>query len=73
LKTDRNSRRISEKHIQLAVFAAKEFAAKENGSWVYKMKKWNVKNPQWKYNNSSNFARDCKTAYRRVTGWKWEE
>jgi len=68
LKTDRNSRRISEKHIQLAVFAVKE-----NGSWVYKMKKWNVKNPQWKYNNSSNFARDCKTAYRRVTGWKWEE
>ena len=64
------SRKLTEKHLTLAVFAVKEL-----GSWAMKLTKWNRKYPQWAYPDTarSTFARDCRTAYERLTGWKWEE
>jgi hypothetical protein len=65
------SRRLTEKHVSLAVFAVVE----EMGSWAMKLRKWNRKYPQWAYPQTarSTFARDCRKAYERLTGWKWRE
>jgi hypothetical protein len=64
------SRRLTEKHVSLAVFVVEEM-----GSWAMKLRKWNRKYPQWAYPQTarSTFARDCRMAYKRLTGWKWSE
>jgi len=64
------TKEITEKHLALAVFAAEQY-----GSWNMKMKSWNKKYPDWKYPDTarSTFARDCRVAYERVTGWDWDE
>lgn len=64
------SRRLTEKHVSLAVFVVEEM-----GSWAMKLRKWNRKYPQWAYPQTarSTFARDCRKAYERLTGWKWRE
>jgi len=65
-------RMLTEKHLTLAVFAVEE-----KGSWAMKLRKWNKKYPQWAYPDTarrrSTFARDCRAAYERLTGWKWSE
>jgi len=60
-------RELTDRHIELAVFGVKEL-----GSWTKKMQKWNTRYPQWKYSSKGTFARDVRTAYERITGWKWE-
>jgi len=69
-KKEEKSRRLTEKHLTLAVFAVEEM-----GSWAMKLRKWNRKYPQWAYPETarSTFARDCRKAYERLTGWKWRE
>jgi hypothetical protein len=64
------SRTLTEKHVSLAVFVVEEM-----GSWAMKLRKWNRKYPQWAYPQTarSTFARDCRMAYKRLTGWKWSE
>lgn len=64
------SRRLTEKHVSLAVFVVEEM-----GSWAMKLRKWNRKYPQWAYPQTarSTFARDCRKAYERLTGWKWND
>ena len=64
------SRRLTEKHVSLAVFVVEEM-----GSWAMKLRKWNRKYPQWAYPQTarSTFARDCRMAYKRLTGWKWND
>ncbi len=59
-------RELTDRHIKLAVFGVKEL-----GSWTKKMQKWNARYPQWKYSSKGTFARDTRTAYERITGWKW--
>jgi len=68
-RKEEKSRKLTEKHLALAVFAVEE-----SGSWAMKLRKWNRKHPQWAYPDTarSTFARDCRTAYERLTGWKWE-
>jgi hypothetical protein len=61
------SRQLSDKHLALAVFAAENPVAY---SWPGMMKEWNKQNPKWKYKHSFNFARDCRRAYRNLTGWE---
>lgn len=63
----RNTRTLTVKHVGLAVFAAKT-----PGPWPRKMRRWNQKFPQWKYAYASRFERDCRAAYRNVTGWEWD-
>lgn len=60
-------RELTDKHIDLAVFGVKE-----SGSWTKKMQKWNERHPECKYTSKGTFARDVRTAYERITGWKWE-
>lgn len=63
------SRQLSDKHLALAVFAAENPVAY---SWPGMMKEWNKQNPKWKYKHSFNFARDCRRAYKNLTGWDLE-
>lgn len=60
------TRKLSEKHLTLAVFAIEE-----EGSWQELLNKWNKEYPQWQYKEKRTFARDAKVAYERVTGCKW--
>jgi len=60
------SRQLKEKHYKLAVFAVKT-----PGTWTQKREQWNREYPAWRYEDNSNFARDCRAAYERVTGWGW--
>jgi len=59
-------RGLTEKHLVLAVFAVEE-----HGSWRKKLRNWNCKYPDWIVKDRSTFARDCRDAYERLTGWKW--
>lgn len=56
-------RELSEKHAQLAAFAAVWPAGE---TWAQRMSRWNARYPQWKYDQPTNFARDCTQAVRRV-------
>jgi hypothetical protein len=56
---------LSEKHAQLAVFAAERT---EDQTWEQAMTDWNRYRPQDAYERVRLFARDCRAAYRRVTG-----
>lgn len=56
-------RPMTEKHLELAVF----FAAHE-GTLRELMDRWNAAHPTWAYREFTNFGRDARQAYRRVTG-----
>lgn len=68
---------IAEKHQALAVFAVEQ-----PGSWSRLLRMWNKSYPpEWVYpvadknlsHVRSTFARDCRAAYTRLTGWPWVE
>lgn len=63
---------LTEKHLALAVFAVKQ-----SGSLASRLPEWNNVHPGWPYADSASargtFARDCRAAYERLTGWKWRE
>lgn len=57
-------RDLSEKHMQLAIFAAKQ---PEDRTWLEKMTEWNRAHPvEWNYVEVSNFSHDCLQARRRL-------
>jgi hypothetical protein len=60
----RRHRNLSEKHMQLALFASRRTKSE---TWAEKMDEWN-KNYQveWRYKEVSNFAHDCLQAQRRL-------
>lgn len=60
--TPRRPRGLTEKHMQLALFASKH----PNGKWAEKMELWNKEHPEWKYKAPSNFSHDCHEARRRL-------
>jgi len=57
-------RELSEKHMQLAIFAATQ---PEERKWSDKMAEWNRTHPaEWKYEEVANFSHDCLQARRRL-------
>lgn len=62
------TRQLTKKHLMLAVFAVKV-----KKSWQWKLRLWNKKYPRWAYPDTARswFARDCRAAYERLTGWKY--
>lgn len=56
-------RSLSQKHTQLALFAAER---PEDETWKEWMKLWNRKYPKWKYDQESNFGRDAEKARERL-------
>jgi hypothetical protein len=68
---------LTEKHQALAIFAVEQ-----PGSWSRLLRMWNKScPPEWVYpvadknlsHIRSTFARDCRAAYTRLTGWPWVE
>ena len=59
-------RSMSEKHLRLAEF----YGGDKDISWSALMTEWNRrhKKPKWRYSESQNFARDCKSAWKRLMG-----
>jgi hypothetical protein len=58
-------RDLSEKHTQLALFAATE---PQHTTWAARMTRWNAEHTDWTYTEVSNFSRDCLQARRRLLG-----
>ncbi len=58
-------RAISEKHAELGVFAAER---NDGRTWEEVMADWNRRCPQDAYADVRLFSRDCRQAYRRITG-----
>jgi hypothetical protein len=56
------SRRMSEKHLRLAIYAASHSA----GTWAERMRGWNDEHPDERYSQSSNFQRDAAKAVKRL-------
>lgn len=57
-------RDLSEKHLQLAIFAATQ---PEERTWSEKMAVWNKSHPtEWRYEEVGNFSHDCLQARRRL-------
>lgn len=56
-------RELSEKHARLAAFAAVWPAGEK---WAQRMSRWNARYPAWKYDQPTNFARDCTQVMQRV-------
>jgi len=60
-------RKLSVKHMHLAVFAT---ASLQDETWEQKMDRWNERQgeeqPDWHYEQVSNFARDCNQARDRL-------
>lgn len=58
-------RKMSRKHLQLALFAA---ARPYDEPWGVGMDRWNrlTPDPNWKYRAETNFGRDCKKALERL-------
>jgi len=60
----RRYRKISDKHLQLAVIAATK---DEGQTWKRLMADWNeTQSREWKYSEPTNFAKDAKRAYEKV-------
>jgi hypothetical protein len=59
-------RSMSEKHLRLAEF----YRGGKDMLWSALMTEWNRrhKKPKWRYSESQNFARDCKSAWKRLMG-----
>lgn len=66
-----NPRSLSELHAELAVFA---FERNDGREWSHVLAEWNETHDDHSYGELSNFIRDCRKAYERVTGnsleWK---
>jgi hypothetical protein len=58
-------RDLTEKHTQLALFAATE---PKHTTWAARMARWNAAHADWRYTEVSNFSRDCLQAQRRLLG-----
>jgi hypothetical protein len=56
-------RALSEKHVALALFAARK---PDGTTWREAMLSWNTANKKWAYSRETNFARDCTQALRRL-------
>ena len=56
------SRRMSEKHLRLAIYAATH----SEGTWDERMRGWNGANPDERYTQASNFQRDAANAVKRL-------
>lgn len=57
-------RNLSKKHRQLALFREQH---SKRETWALMMAEWNkTQPPEWKYENSRNFAHDCLQARRRL-------
>lgn len=73
LKGESRTRRLTDKHLALAVFAAEHFRPGYRN--IQLLRQWNAEHrhrgQKWIYaeRDSSNFARDMRVAYRRLTGW----
>ena len=63
-------RSLSEVHMELAVFAAERNDGRE---WRRVLEEWNEVRPHSRYTELSNFTRDCRQAFERITGeaLKW--
>jgi len=57
----KRNRQLSEKHRQLAAFAAQHEGLKSSEA----MQEWNALYPEWAYQHTTNFQRDRKAALRR--------
>ena len=57
-------RSMSEKHLRLAEF----YRGGKDVSWSTRMTQWNEKQKAWRYREPQNFARDCKSAWKRLMG-----
>ena len=55
----------SERRIELAAFAAER---NDGRRWKDAMEEWNRLYPDWRCEQLSNFRRDCREAYHRLTG-----
>ena len=59
---------MSEKHLRLAEF----YRGGKDKTWVALMEDWNENQEQdkteWGYREPQNFARDCKSAWKRLMG-----
>ncbi len=63
-------RRLTPKHLELAVFMA-EHPASDKPLWGKRMAAWNAGAPKkWRYRQETNFARDCVAAQRRMEDTK---
>ena len=56
------SRRMSEKHLRLAIFADTH----RDGTWEARMLEWNREHPDWRYGESRHFQRDATQATKRL-------
>jgi hypothetical protein len=56
------SRRMSEKHLRLAIYAATH----SEGTWAERMHGWNKAHPDASYGLASNFQRDATKAVKRL-------
>lgn len=59
----RTPRKLSDKHLALAEFSAREGVG---ASWRERMEEWNAERPDWAYDRPANFSRDCVAAERRI-------
>jgi hypothetical protein len=59
-------RDMTEKHLQLAIFAA---TRPDGVTWAKRMDEWNNTHPdEWNYEDSAQFAHDCILARKRLLG-----
>jgi hypothetical protein len=56
------SRRMSEKHLRLAIYAATH----SEGTWAERMRGWNDAHPDERYSQSANFQRDAAKGMKRL-------
>ena len=66
----RRHRAITEKHAQLAVFAAE--ARDTNRTWNEVRIAWSEKYPDWTFSSTRIFIDAARSAYQRVTGQRLE-
>ena len=65
---------MTDKHLELAVFIEQHRAA--GLTWPALRARWNKKHPRWRFpveddRVANRFARDCRSAWSRVTGARW--
>lgn len=61
--TGERTRRLSEKHLRLALFVVER---PEGEPWSNRMKAWNKAAPKWRYRHESNFRRDAAKVRQRL-------
>ena len=65
LRGDGFPRSLGEKTAELAVFSARH---NKGRTWWKTMRLWNAKNTDWQYEDEAMFTRDCREAFKRITG-----